>query len=117
MKKLPSVVPCGAIFFRSVASCCAVVSPVSAEEKALATQAEALRKTAPANVPDPQVHSRAKAAVAAVPEFKGVTVATTNGVVHLSGTVASVEHKKKAEEVARKVEGVRNVQNNLTVKP
>jgi len=43
-------------------------------------------------------------------------VATTNGVVHLSGTVASAEHKKKAEELARKIEGVRNVQNNLTVK-
>ena len=86
------------------------------EARLKAAQAEALKKPVPVNVPDPQVHARAKAAIAAVPELKGVTVATTNGVVHLSGTVASAEHKRTAEVVALKIEGVRDVHNNVTVK-
>ena len=40
-----------------------------------------------------------------------------DGVVKLKGTVSSVEKKAKAEEITRKVSGVKSVVNNLEVKP
>ena len=40
-----------------------------------------------------------------------------DGVVKLKGTVSSAEKKAKAEEIARKVDGVKSVVNNLEVKP
>jgi len=40
-----------------------------------------------------------------------------DGVAKLKGTVSSVEKKAKAEEITRKVSGVKSVVNNLEVKP
>jgi osmotically-inducible protein OsmY len=40
-----------------------------------------------------------------------------DGVVKLKGTVSSAEKKAKAEEIVRKVDGVKSVVNNLEVKP
>ena len=40
-----------------------------------------------------------------------------DGVVKLKGTVSSAEKKAKAEEITRKVSGVKDVVNNLEVKP
>jgi len=45
-----------------------------------------------------------------------VHVNTDNGVVRLSGDVKSNTEKMKAERLARDVEGVRAVTNNLSVK-
>lgn len=42
-----------------------------------------------------------------------VQVTTNNGVVYLTGTVASAEWRSRAEEIARQVEGVRDVVNNI----
>ncbi|HEY2988715.1 MAG TPA: BON domain-containing protein [Candidatus Binatia bacterium] len=44
-----------------------------------------------------------------------VSVDTAGGVVTLSGTVESADQKKHAEEVARGVEGVSQVVNNLQI--
>jgi osmotically-inducible protein OsmY len=44
-----------------------------------------------------------------------VGVDTVNGVVSLTGVVASSEERALAEEVARKVKGVKGVKNNLQV--
>lgn len=44
-----------------------------------------------------------------------INVDVDNGVVTLSGTVASAAQKTRAQQVARAVEGVTNVRNNLTV--
>lgn len=46
-----------------------------------------------------------------------VEVNTTNGVVTLAGSVQSDEVKREAEQIARAMEGVREVQNNLQVSP
>ena len=40
-----------------------------------------------------------------------------DGLVKLKGTVSSAEKKAKAEEITRKVSGVKSVVNNLEVKP
>ena len=44
-----------------------------------------------------------------------IEVDTTNQVVTLSGTVASAAEKTKAEQLARQVDGVKSVKNNLQV--
>jgi len=46
-----------------------------------------------------------------------VNVETKDGVVTLTGTVNSAADKSRAEQLARSVEGVKSVTNNLTVKP
>lgn len=49
-------------------------------------------------------------------KFPDVKVNTYKGTVQLTGFVDSVEQKTKAEEIARNVQGVMNVQNNITMK-
>ena len=44
-----------------------------------------------------------------------IGVTTVNAVVYLDGAVESVDHKVHAEELARRVEGVGNVVNNIQV--
>lgn len=46
-----------------------------------------------------------------------IDVTTENGVVRLSGEVPDEATKQRIEEVARKVDGVRSVENNLRVRP
>ena len=49
--------------------------------------------------------------------LQAVTVKVDDGVAKLKGKVDSAEKKAKAEEIARKVSGVKSVVNNLEVKP
>lgn len=62
--------------------------------------------------------SRVRKALSADSEYKygDVTVQTFKGVVQLSGFVNSRDQKNRAADLARKVEGIREVQNNITVK-
>lgn len=46
-----------------------------------------------------------------------INVDVENDVVTLRGTVANAEQKKKAEEVAKGIDGVKSVKNDLQVKP
>ena len=46
-----------------------------------------------------------------------ITVTAKDGVVTLGGTVGSDTEKSKAEQIAKSVEHVKSVTNNLTVKP
>ncbi|SFN19141.1 hyperosmotically inducible protein [Izhakiella capsodis] len=50
-----------------------------------------------------------------VPSRK-IKVSTTNGVVQLSGTVDSQAQLQRAEGIAKAIEGVKSVKNDLTVK-
>ena len=50
-----------------------------------------------------------------ISNFSRVDVDTDRGVVHLSGVVQSAEQKARAAELAREVEGVRRVDNNLQI--
>ncbi|MDB6030819.1 MAG: hypothetical protein JWM16_1157 [Verrucomicrobiales bacterium] len=68
---------------------------------------------------DDRAHSvRVKSALNADTQYKygDVSVQTFKGVVQLSGFVNSRDQKNRAAELAKKVEGVREVQNNITVK-
>lgn len=50
-----------------------------------------------------------------VSNFARVDVDTERGVVNLSGVVQSAEQKARAEELARQVDGVKRVSNNLQI--
>src|SRR6058998_214170 len=50
-------------------------------------------------------------------KFPEVRVMTYDGVVQLAGFVDTEEQKRKAAELASKVEGVHQVINNITLKP
>ncbi|MDU7648781.1 MAG: molecular chaperone OsmY [Klebsiella michiganensis] len=47
---------------------------------------------------------------------RNVKVETTDGVVHLSGTVESSKQSERAEGIAKAVSGVKSVKNDLSVK-
>jgi hyperosmotically inducible periplasmic protein len=48
---------------------------------------------------------------------QSINVAVKDGVATLTGTVNSEPNKTRAEEIAKSVEGVKSVTNNLTVRP
>lgn len=69
-------------------------------------------------IDDLGISSRVKDALSDDPLYKfgGVNVETFKGTVQLSGFVTAREQKTRAAELARSVEGVREVANNITVK-
>jgi osmotically-inducible protein OsmY len=67
---------------------------------------------------DVQITAKIKGKLASEVRLATVTnvdVNTTNGVVTLSGTVSSPEEKEKVQTIAKSVEGVKSVNNNLQV--
>jgi hyperosmotically inducible protein len=50
-------------------------------------------------------------------KFSEVNVAVLDGTVQLSGFVDMSVQKSRAADIARQVQGVKNVRNNITVKP
>ena len=69
-------------------------------------------------VDDREITSHVKRALRHDPEYKfpEIQVSTFKGVVQLSGFANTREVKGRAGEVAKSVPGVREVQNNITVK-
>ncbi|MDD4615854.1 MAG: BON domain-containing protein [Alphaproteobacteria bacterium] len=68
-------------------------------------------------VDDSAITAKVKAALLADSKLKstGISVETTQGVVRLTGTVDTEAQKTEAARVAKKVNGVRSVENELTV--
>ena len=66
---------------------------------------------------DAAVTAKVKSALLADDQVKGlqINVDTSNGTVTLSGTAKSANEKQRAEQVATAVEGVRGVQNRISV--
>jgi hypothetical protein len=84
----------------------------------LPAAAEPVQDPEPA-VDDATITARVNAALLAamgVPAAD-ITVTTVNGVVQLSGFVAAPEQVERAGQLAGTVGGVREVQNNLGVRP
>jgi hyperosmotically inducible protein len=74
-------------------------------------------RTAGRNIDDATITASVKASLVAdkAANLTRVDVDTTNGVVSLNGVVESAEQKRRAEQLAGRVDGVRNVINNLQV--
>jgi osmotically-inducible protein OsmY len=64
------------------------------------------------------VTGKVKSAYLGDPKLKSfnITVETYKGTVQLSGFVNTQDEKKRAEDLARLVEGVHSVKNNINVK-
>jgi osmotically-inducible protein OsmY len=75
-------------------------------------------RTAGEVIDDKTLSSRVKDALDAdnVHKYPDVKVAAFKGTVQLSGFVTSDEQKGHATDVAKNVAGVKNVENNITVK-
>jgi hyperosmotically inducible protein len=75
--------------------------------------------TAGAAVSDSAVTAKVKTALLADDNVKGlkIDVDTSGGVVTLNGTADSQANMTKAQTIARGIEGVKSVENKLTVKP
>lgn len=69
-------------------------------------------------VDDATLTTKVKTAFAQDPGVKAIDVKvdTFKGTVQLNGFVNTAEEKARAEQIARSVQGVVNVQNNVTVK-
>ena len=74
-------------------------------------------KTAGQNVDDATITASVKSTLVAdkAANLTRIDVDTNSGVVALNGTVESAEQKTRAEQLARRVDGVRSVINNLQV--
>jgi hyperosmotically inducible protein len=74
-------------------------------------------KTAGRNIDDATITASVKSNLVAdkVSNLTRVDVDTSNGVVSLNGVVESTEQKNRAQQLASRVDGVRNVVNNLQV--
>ena len=69
-------------------------------------------------VDDSVITTKVKAKILEEPGLKSaeINVETFKGVVQLSGFVNSRDQKHRAGDLAKKVEGIRDVENNITVK-
>ena len=75
-------------------------------------------RTAGQTVDDVTVTAKVKAALLQAPDVKGtdINVDTVNGGVTLKGAVETQAQSDRAASIAKGIEGVKNVQNTLTVK-
>jgi osmotically-inducible protein OsmY len=70
------------------------------------------------SIDDHGTNMRVKSALSNDPQYKyeGVNVVTFKGVVQLSGFVNTSAQKSRAAGIAKGVENVKDVENNITVK-
>ena len=88
------------------------------DKQSFAEEAKSLGRTIGAGANDGWLWSKTRAVLATTDDLRDSTinVDVENGVVTLSGTVATQAQKTKAEQVAKGLEGIKSVKNNLTVK-
>jgi hypothetical protein len=104
----------------TVAGCDRSEPPAPSRAQATVLPAEKSRSSfSAATLEDAMVAAKVKAALIAGPgtgKALSIGVASQQNVVTLSGTVASEAIRSDAERVARTIEGVKHIRNNLTVK-
>ena len=115
-----SVCSIGAVLALAVTAACSRESREDAAKavEKLPAQAERQLERAAGVLDDATVTAKVKRALIAEPNLKGlaIDVDTSKNVVTLSGTVASEQARADAERIAKQVEGVTEVKNNLEVK-
>ncbi len=81
-------------------------------------QREPVERSASESQEDQKLAEAVKAAFASSPSFKfpDVVVASFKGTVQLSGFVVSDDQKEAAEVLAKKVSGVKAVENKISLK-
>jgi uncharacterized lipoprotein YajG len=86
-------------------------------KESLAEEAKRLGRTIGTGANDGWLWTKTRAVLATTDDLRDSTinVDVNNGIVTLSGTVATQAQKTKAAQVAKGVEGVKSVKNNLVV--
>ena len=94
------------------------VAPSTAASNAMAATASAMDKVGDA-AGDAIITGKVKTLLLADTDVKGlkIDVDTVNGIVSLNGTADTAGHSAKATTIAKNVDGVKSVNNKLTVKP
>ena len=94
------------------------VTPSPSATSAMTSASSAMNKAGDA-VSDSAVTAKVKTALLADDNVKGlrIDVDTSNGVVTLNGTADTQANMAKAQTIAQGIEGVKSVENKLTVKP
>jgi len=94
------------------------VSPTPAASSAMAATESAMSKAGDA-VGDAAITGKVKTKLLADPDVKGlaIDVDTKNGVVTLNGSADKAGNADKAVSIAQGTDGVKSVENKLTVKP
>ncbi|MCA1618252.1 MAG: BON domain-containing protein [Acidobacteria bacterium] len=89
------------------------------DETSYRDEAKKAGETIGSGLEDGWIHLKVRAALAAVDDLKdlGINVDVDNNVVTLRGSVPTAAEKTKAQDAARKVDGVKSVTNKLEVKP
>lgn len=114
--------PAGSSTTTTVAPSPAVSDAMSATgnamEKAASATERAADKTGEA-IGDAAITGKVKSALIADPDVKAlqIDVDTKDNVVTLNGTADTQAHADKAVSIAKGIDGVKSVENNLTVKP
>ena len=95
----------------------AASAPAPASDKAPAKDRPATAKGSDQPVADSVITTKVKALYVKDKDvsFRTVEVKTVNGVVHLGGTAKSKDEASKAASLARDVEGVKSVKNEIKV--
>ena len=96
----------------------AMTATTNAMSSAASATERAAEKTGDA-VADAAITGKVKTALIADPDVKAlkIDVDTKNNVVTLNGSADTKAHADKAVTIAKGIEGVRSVENRLTVKP
>ncbi|MDB6125874.1 MAG: hypothetical protein JWQ71_4867, partial [Pedosphaera sp.] len=78
---------------------------------------EAIHRTPPGRTFDPAALGQINKLLAINPDLKGVNASVvSNNIIQLNGLVKTPELKKRAGALVGKIQGVREIQNNITVK-
>jgi hyperosmotically inducible periplasmic protein len=77
------------------------------------------KRTAGQYIDDKELSHRVSSALRSDPEYKfsDVDVKVYRGTVELSGFVTTSAQKRRADDIARRMQGVTGVENNISVKP
>ena len=89
------------------------------DKESFSEEAKRLGRSIGTGTNDGWLWTKTRAELATTDDLRDSTinVDVDNAVVTLSGTVATAAQKNKAAQVAKGVEGVKNVKNNLAVSP
>ena len=92
-------------------------SAMQSSQQSPASAASSSNETVPGKVDDSWITTKVKSKLAAAKGIKSsdISVNTTDGVVTLTGTVASSKQRTRVEHLAKQVKGVKSVVNQIKV--
>jgi hyperosmotically inducible protein len=104
--------------FRNISLALCLCLPVGTAVMLMGCAGDRYERSTGEYIDDKTIHVRVKKALSDNPEYKfgDVNVTSFRGVVQLSGFVNTPDQKKTAGAIAEKVQGVKSIENNITVK-